>query len=384
MPESLSQPIAKAPLLSRPGTASAVMVGIPRGGEPSVKDMRDIVADLYAPKPWLYWLDFLSCAAIGWIAFAMAATSEIFAPLQILCIAVAALALYRTVCFTHELAHLQKMAVPGFRIAWNAICGIPLLVPDFLYHGIHKAHHSKNRYGTKEDGEYLPFASQATWHIAAHFVLNLVLPLLSAFRFAVLAPLSLFSAPLRKFITLRASAMAIKMDFTRDVPSRGNEKQRWVIEESLASLYAVLVVLGIASGLLPLETAFVWYGVLVLIGTMNSLRAVGGTHRYRSDETAMGFAQQIEDSVNVPGTGPVNLLLCPVGLRFHALHHLMPGLPYHALGTAHARLMAQLPAEASYRGTEVSSVWAGFAQVWREAAGSSRSPSRVPQTSTIR
>lgn len=368
-----SMPAQKSP---RPETLSAV-AGIPRSEEPSVKEMRDIVADLYSPKPWLYWLDFLTSAAIGWTAFALAVAAERFSALQVLYVVVAALALYRAVCFTHELAHMQKSAVPGFRVAWNAFCGIPLLVPDFLYHGIHKAHHNKNRYGTKEDGEYLPFASQAPWHIAGHFLLNFTLPPLSALRFSLLAPLSLLSRPLRRFVTTRASAMALRMDFSRDVPTRGQERQRWVIEETIASLYAAAVVLALLFGLLPLDIALVWYGVLVLIGSMNSLRAVGGTHRYRSDETPMGFSQQIEDSVNVPSGNPINLLLCPVGLRFHALHHLFPGLPYHALEPAHARLMERLPAGASYRDTVLPSVWAGFAQVWREAAGESY---RQPQT----
>ena len=362
--------------------SAGVVPGVPRAGEPSVKEMRDIVADLYAPKPWLYWLDFLASSAVGWAAFVLAVGSETFSQLQLIYVLVAALALYRAVCFTHELAHLQKSAVPGFRVAWNALCGIPLLVPDFLYHGIHKAHHNKNRYGTKEDGEYLPFASQAPWHIAAHFLLNLTLPPLSAFRFSVLAPLSLLSRPLRQIVTTRASAMALRMDFTRDVPTRGNEKQRWVIEETIASLYAAVVVLALIFGFLPLDVALVWYCVLVLVGSMNSLRAVGGTHRYRSDEAPMGFAQQIEDSVNVPSRGPINLLLCPVGLRFHALHHLFPGLPYHALGTAHSRLMIQLPTGASYRDTVVSSLWAGLAQVWCEAAGGQHGQARTTQTSS--
>jgi fatty acid desaturase len=37
-----------------------------------------------------------------------------------------------------------------------------------------------------------------------------------------------------------------------------------------------------------------------------------------------------------------------VGLRYHALHHLLPGLPYHALGAAHRRLVAALPPDAAY------------------------------------
>lgn len=358
------------------------MAGIPRSGEPSVKEMRDIVADLYEPKPALYWLDFLTCSAVGWTTFVLAVYAQSFSALQMLYVAVSAVAFYRAVCFTHELAHLQKSAVPGFRVAWNAICGIPLLVPDFLYHGIHKAHHNKNRYGTKQDGEYLPFATQSPWHIAAHFLVNFVLPPLSAFRFSVLAPLSLLSPPLRRLVKERASAMALRMDFTRDVSTGQTERRRWMIEETIASAYAMAAVLALLLGFLPLEAALVWYSVLVLVGTMNSFRAVGGTHRYRGDETPMGFAEQIEDSVNVPSRNPINLLLCPVGLRFHALHHLFPGLPYHALEPAHARLMAQLPAGASYRGTVLPTVWAGFAQVWREAAGGTYSQPEPAKSSS--
>lgn len=38
----------------------------------------------------------------------------------------------------------------------------------------------------------------------------------------------------------------------------------------------------------------------------------------------------------------------PVGLRYHALHHLLPSLPYHALGEAHRRISAALTPDSPY------------------------------------
>jgi hypothetical protein len=41
-------------------------------------------------------------------------------------------------------------------------------------------------------------------------------------------------------------------------------------------------------------------------------------------------------------------LFFPLSLRYHALHHLFPTLPYHNLHAAHTRLMAQLPPDSAY------------------------------------
>ena len=38
------------------------------------------------------------------------------------------------------------------------LLGVPLLVPSFLYEGVHNQHHAKLYYGTIDDPEYLPLA----------------------------------------------------------------------------------------------------------------------------------------------------------------------------------------------------------------------------------
>ena len=58
-------------------------------------------------------------------------------------------------------------------------------------------------------------------------------------------------------------------------------------------------------------------------------------------------------------------LFVPLGLRYHALHHLFPQLPYHALGRAHRRLMKELPAGSDYHQTVRSGIGAIFAQFWK-------------------
>ena len=66
------------------------------------------------------------------------------------------------------------------------------------------------------------------------------------------------------------------------------------------------------------------------------------------DGEPMSVTAQYLDSVNVPPPATLPALWAPVGLRYHALHHLLPGVPYHNLAEAHRRLCRELDQTSPY------------------------------------
>jgi hypothetical protein len=130
----------------------------------------------------------------------------------------AALALYRALLFIHELTHIHRDALPGFRFVWNLVVGIPVLMPSFMYEGVHSLHHSRIRYGTSEDPEYLPLALMKPWSLPVFTLTALLLPVGLLLRSAVLVPLGVIVPPLRTLVWERASSLSINPSFRRRKP----------------------------------------------------------------------------------------------------------------------------------------------------------------------
>jgi fatty acid desaturase len=304
----------------------------------------ELSRDLNTARPTIYWADTVASSVIGYAAVAGA----ILLPSgwAIVSAIVAIFALYRAGSFIHEVSHMKHGQVPWYRLGWNMMVGVPLMIPSFMYEGVHTLHHAKTRYGTVEDPEYLPLALMKPWSVPLFVVASALGPIALLFRFAILSPLSLAIPALRRAIAARFSALAINPAFRRrDVT--GDYRRLWVRLEIATSLWAIGLLVLVATGVIPLRAFAIFLGILSATMVINQIRTLVA-HLWENDGEAMTVTAQYLDSVNVPPPAFLPMLWAPVGLRYHALHHLLPGVPYHALGEAHRRLTAAVDAQSPY------------------------------------
>lgn len=305
----------------------------------------ELSRDLNAPRPAIYWTDMLVSAAIGYAGLvgAILLASPVLA---VIAGVVAVLALYRAGSFIHELTHIKHSAVPGFRLGWNLIVGIPLMVPSFMYEGVHSLHHARTRYGTVDDPEYLPLALMKPWTVPLFVVASLVAPIALIARFAVLTPLALLFPKVRNVVVARYSALAINPRFQRRAPE-GELAAQWRLQSAGASIWAIALLALVATGIVPLRAFVIFLAIASGVAVLNQVRTLVA-HLWENDGEPLTVTAQYLDSVNVPPPALLPALWAPVGLRYHALHHLLPGVPYHALAEAHRRLSAALGADSLY------------------------------------
>lgn len=306
---------------------------------------RDLTSDIAAPKAAIYWTDCGVSAALGYTALAGAILAD-DAVLATLLGLVAALALYRALLFIHEISHFRRDALPGFRLFWNALVGIPMLTPSFMYEGVHTLHHARTRYGTVDDPEYLPLALMKPWSLPLFVLVAMFAPLALLVRFAVLVPLGAVFPALRTLVWERFSALSINPEFRRR-PPEDDLARRVLWQETAGFVWSWCLVASVFTlGWRPLLIGLVVFSLAAVLNQLRTLVA----HLWENEGEPMTVTAQYLDSVNVPPPGMIAEIWAPVGLRYHALHHLMPSMPYHALPEAHRRIAAHMGIGSTFDG----------------------------------
>ncbi|RYY26820.1 MAG: fatty acid desaturase [Sphingomonadales bacterium] len=312
----------------------------------------EMARDLAAHKPLIYWGDLVASVVIGYAALYVAATTGSLG-IGLAAGLVSALALYRAASFIHEISHMKPGAVPGFRLGWNLLVGIPMMVPSFMYEDVHVHHHARMKYGTVEDPEYLPLALMKPWSLPLFVLLAALAPIGLLIRYGILAPLSVVVPGLRKLVIERYSGLVINPAYRRRMPT-GRFRTEWLAMETAASIWAIALVALVVTGVIPLKAFLIVLAIVSVTTVINQVRTLVA-HLWENEGEAMTVTAQYLDSVNVPPPALLPALWAPVGLRYHALHHLLPSVPYHNLGKAHRRITAALEQgspyhKASYKG----------------------------------
>ena len=355
-------------------------------GEHSLADARAIIKDLFRPEPKIYWMDFLcsiltahaAFLALDWFAFWWPGSAAVGWGVQAVLYVVCVGTYYRAGTMIHELAHLPREGFRAFRLVWNSLCGCMVLLPSFMY-ATHTHHHRRGHYGTKQDGEYMPLERQSRWHLLGYLMQPFVIPFLLVIRYFILTPLTWLHPRIRDLVHQHASSMVVVLDFVR-APPRPEELPAIRLQELVCFLWCSAATLLVMLRPESIRSLIVAYCIYVGVLFVNHLRTIGA-HRYHGNHGEMTFREQLLDSVNYPNYPLISGFWGPIGMRFHALHHLFPSLPYHAMAEAHRRLKEQLPANSPYHQTESRSLTASIWDLWRRA-GSRRGASRQAQPAT--
>lgn len=333
-------------------------------------EARKLVSDLFRPNRVIFWGDFLLSLTLGYACASVYLLAPAFSPQQLICYPIACALLYRVGSYMHEIVHFRRGEMTGFTVTWNVLAGIPLLTPSFMYES-HIGHHNTHQYGTGNDGEYLPLGIGRLRYVVFFLVQILFLPVYVVARFMFLVPISFAHPRLRQWVLERASSFVINFKYRRRIPDNA-PRFWWAVMDIVCSIRAWAIFVFVFLGLNDWTRIPMLYSIALMTLGMNHLRTLVA-HRYTSTGERMSHVDQLSDSINISG-GWLTEVVFPLGLRYHALHHLFPSLPYHNLGEAHRRLMDNLPPDSEYHHVTYPTFASAFKELLRNCRLAALSP----------
>ncbi len=144
--------------------------------------------------------------------------------------------------------------------------------------------------------------------------------------------------------------------YRRRYDASARSRSRWV-QELACSAWAWTIIVLAAMHHISWNALAKTYLVFLFWIAVNQIRTLTA-HRYLNETDApLTYLDQVLDTNTFPRGMILAELWAPLGMRYHALHHLMPSMPYHAMPHAHRRLMAQLPLNSPYHQTVRPGLW---------------------------
>lgn len=319
--------------------------------------LRDSGQDFFKPSAWRYWIDFFGCLIPAYVASAVFLGATMGSWQQLLSYPVALFFLYRLGSLVHEVCHLKHGEMNAYKMAWNLLAGIIIFSPSPFFTRHHRDHHSPHYFGTTDDPEYFLSMYHRGNVLGALWLFGkmLITPLVVFLRF-LLVPLIWLVRGWREWTLVHASSLSMALNPSYERKLNPADRRNIAIVEWLCWVRATQILVVIALGITDWTRLPLLYSLGFGVLCMNTLR-LAGDHHGNSHGAAVSMSDHILDSCNYTGRDAMTAILFPFSIRYHALHHIFPSLPYHNLAAAHRYLVQTLDPTSPYRSLDRNGWW---------------------------
>lgn len=274
-------------------------------------------------KPNIYYRDYFIPALLFPVFFSLAYLTEDW--YFVVYAAASSICLHRLVAFVHELCHRRNNErLQRFRLLWDLTVGAIILFPTARFFRSHLVHHRLGIFGTRDDPQYILLRSNPS-----HFILVIVIAplLLPFFLFVPALSTALFPGKLETWWDDHLRSKGLPISHSEVLEPYQNEVT-WLSRYSIVLWIIYAMVLPSTLPLFYAVLVGMWYLITTRMPFEHRLRAHQQQPSTRHD--------QIVDSFTIES--PTAALLQPLGMRYHAAHHMYPGVPYHNLPELHRTL----------------------------------------------